>query len=156
MALRGPSPRDRGETVRKLSPYDVFPPSQRRFRRDRKGSQKSYGSVGVMENRRKRVRGQPTPREEETECVWIWKEALSLLLSFSSVGDIMHSKCVTGGGEHLNDEINCSLLSVCHGVYLFKHISLRIINIYFSVQHTSLTRLYCHTHTKTTRIVLIS
>lgn len=70
MALRGPSPRDRGETVRKLSPYDVFPPSQRRFRRDRKGSQESNGSVGVMENRRKRVRGQPTPLEEERECAW--------------------------------------------------------------------------------------
>lgn len=119
MALRGPLPRDRGETIRKLSPYDVFPPSQRRFRRDRKGSQVSYGSVGVMENRRNRVRGQPTPREEERECVRIWKEVLSLLLSFSSVGDIMHSKGVTGGGEHLNDEINCSPLSDSLGIYLF-------------------------------------
>lgn len=58
---------------------------------------------------------------------------LSLLLSFSSVDDIMHSKGVTGGGEHSNDEINCSFLSNCHGMYLFKHISLRILNIYFSV-----------------------
>lgn len=69
MALRGPSPRDRGETVRKLSPYDVFPPSQRRFRRDRKGSQESYGSVGVMENRGKECVGNPH-QEKRKENVY--------------------------------------------------------------------------------------
>lgn len=70
MALRGPSPRDRGETVRKLSPYDVFPPSQRRFRRDTRGSQESYGSVGGMENRTKSVWGHPVPKEKEREKVY--------------------------------------------------------------------------------------
>lgn len=110
MALRGPSPWDRGETVRKLSPYDVFPPSQRRFRRDRKGSQESYGSVGVMENRRQRVRGQPTSREEERDCV-SWKEVLSLLLCFSSVDNV--SSCDTFAVHDVR-EINCSLLNHCH------------------------------------------
>lgn len=33
----------------------------------RGGSQESYDSVGVMENRRERVREQPTPREKERE-----------------------------------------------------------------------------------------
>lgn len=111
MALRGSSPWDRGETVRKLSPYDVFPPSQRRFRRDRKGSQESYGSVGVMENRRKRVRGQPTPREEERECVR-WKEALSLLLCFSSADDVTHSKDIIGGRRAWNELFPFSVIVI--------------------------------------------
>ena len=72
LALGGPSVRDR-ETVRKLSPYDVFPPSQRRFRRDIRGAKRAAFSVGVMENRRnrKRWRGRereiekPTPREKK-------------------------------------------------------------------------------------------
>ncbi len=53
LALGGPIAERLRETVRKLSPYDVFPPSQRRFRRDTRASQGSYVSVGVMENRRK-------------------------------------------------------------------------------------------------------
>lgn len=57
----GPSLRDRqggrvrggggGWTVRKLSPYDVFPPSQRRLRRDT--GEGGRVRVGVMENRRR-------------------------------------------------------------------------------------------------------
>lgn len=38
-----------------MSPYDVFPPSQERFRRDTKGSQESYNSVGVMEEKSERA-----------------------------------------------------------------------------------------------------
>lgn len=92
VGLRRPITERQRETVRKLSPYDVFPRSQRRFRRDTRGSQESYDSVGVMENRRKRVREQPTAREKEREKVYserrrVW-ETLSLLC-VSSVDDIM-------------------------------------------------------------------
>lgn len=106
-----------------------------------RGSQESYDSVGVMENRRNRVCGQPTPREEERECVRIWKEVLSLLLSFSSVDDIMRSKGVTGGGDRLNDEINCSPLSDSLDIYLFvaclpqdsKHLFFGSTCLYYSI-----------------------
>lgn len=91
VGLRRPIAERQRETVRKLSPYDVFPPSRRRFRRDTRGSQESYDSVGVMKNRRKRVREQPTPRgkkERNGERRRVWG-TLSLLLCVSSAYDIM-------------------------------------------------------------------
>lgn len=126
VGLRRPITERQRETVRKLSPYDVFPPSQRRFRRDTGGSQESYDSVGVMENRRKRVREQPTPREKEREKVYserrrVW-ETLSLLC-VSSVDDIMLTEGTSWEELNEHEEINYSFLNKCHCIP-FWHISI--------------------------------
>ena len=67
VGLRRPIAERPREMVRKLSPYDVFPPSQRRFRRDTRGSQESYDSVGVMENRGGKQWESSPRRERERE-----------------------------------------------------------------------------------------
>lgn len=89
VGLRRPIAERQRETVRKLSPYDVFPPSQRRFRRDTRGAKRAaflweWWKTGGKE------REQPTPKEKrewakgggERRRVW---ETLSLLLHFICV-----------------------------------------------------------------------
>lgn len=81
VGLRRPIAERQRETVRKLSPYDVFPPSQRRFRRDTRIAKRA---VFLWEwwktGGREREREQPTPRKRKrvSERGRLW-ETLSLL-----------------------------------------------------------------------------
>ena len=115
VGLRRPIAERPREMVRKLSPYDVFPPSQRRFRRDTRGSQESYDSVGVMENRGGKQWESSPRRERERERERVrarrksvrWKEAraweaLSLLLRDSSACDIMLIKGTSRADAWMN------------------------------------------------------
>lgn len=109
VGLRRPIAERPREMVRKLSPYDVFPPSQRRFRRDTRGSQESYDSVGVMENRGGKQWESGPRREREREAgdrvcggrrrAW---EALSLLLRNLSACDIMLIKGTSRADAWMN------------------------------------------------------
>lgn len=140
VGLRRPIAERQRETVRKLSPYDVFPPSQRRFRRDTRGSQESCVSVGVMENRRKRAREQPTPRKRkrkrESERRRVC-ETLSLLLYCICVwhhayqGDFAGVECLNG-----LDQMKWSFLYECHYIYLSD------ISLSCSIVHSEADYLY--------------
>lgn len=87
--------RGRGGAVRKLSPYDVFPASQRRFRRDTKGrggesARRFCGSDGKQEEEES-ARAAHATRGEEKDRGWEVERLYLSLLCVSSADHIRRS-----------------------------------------------------------------
>lgn len=131
VGLRRPIAERQRETVRKLSPYDVFPPSQRRFRRDTRGAKRaafvweSWKTAGKEKRER-----ECSPRQEKKkervkggECVRHY-----LYSCVSSAYDIMLTeKNFIGGAECLNEHEDISW-SFCIKVTMFT--SMVYVNIF--------------------------